>query len=51
MTAKYAYLDKVTERLGELAALAHPVVVAGDLNIAHQNVDIANWKGNLKSAG
>lgn len=51
MTAKYAYLAKVTERLSELATLDRPVVVAGDLNIAHQNVDIANWKGNLKSAG
>lgn len=51
MAAKYAHLDKVTARLAELATAAHPAVVAGDLNIAHQNVDIANWKGNLKNAG
>jgi exodeoxyribonuclease-3 len=51
MDEKYAYLEKVTARLAELAVAEHPVVVAGDLNIAHRNVDIANWKGNLKSAG
>ncbi|HEV6953913.1 MAG TPA: exodeoxyribonuclease III [Promicromonospora sp.] len=51
MVAKYAYLEKVTARLAELAAAPTPSVVAGDLNIAHQNSDIKNWKGNLKSAG
>lgn len=51
MVAKYAYLEKVSTRLAELVALDHPVVVAGDLNIAHTNADIRNWKGNLRSAG
>ena len=51
MDEKYAFLDRVTARLGELAEAGGLVVVAGDLNIAHRNVDIKNWKGNLKSAG
>ncbi|AEG43593.1 exodeoxyribonuclease III [Isoptericola variabilis] len=51
MDAKYAYLDKVTARMTELAAAEHPALVAGDVNIAHRTVDIANWKGNLKNAG
>lgn len=51
MVEKYAYLEKVTARLAELGAAAVPALVAGDLNIAHHNVDIANWKGNLKNAG
>jgi exodeoxyribonuclease-3 len=51
MDEKYAFLDKVTARLGELAQAGGYVVVAGDLNIAHRNVDIKNWKGNLKAAG
>ncbi|MCA5892499.1 endonuclease/exonuclease/phosphatase family protein [Isoptericola sp. NEAU-Y5] len=51
MAAKYAHLDKVTARLAELTSAEHPVLVAGDLNIAHRSVDIANWKGNLKNAG
>lgn len=51
MEAKYAYLERTTARLAELADAAAPVVVAGDINIAHTNADIKNWKGNLKSAG
>jgi exodeoxyribonuclease-3 len=51
MEEKYAFLDRVTARLGELAQGGGLVIVAGDLNIAHRNVDIKNWKGNLKAAG
>lgn len=51
MDQKYAHLEKVTARLTELAESGQHVVVAGDLNIAHTNNDIKNWKGNLKSAG
>ncbi|MEG3615775.1 exodeoxyribonuclease III [Isoptericola haloaureus] len=51
MAAKYAHLDKVSRRLEALAAGPGPVLVAGDVNIAHREVDIANWKGNLKSSG
>ncbi|MEK8225506.1 exodeoxyribonuclease III [Oerskovia sp. M15] len=51
MDEKYAYLEKVTERLRELSVAGGLAVVAGDLNIAHRNVDIKNWKGNQKSAG
>lgn len=28
-----------------------PVVVCGDLNVAHQNIDLKNWKTNQKNAG
>ncbi|WP_240675412.1 exodeoxyribonuclease III [Cellulomonas endophytica] len=46
---KYAYLEHVTARLAALRDTA--AVVAGDLNIAHREVDLKNWKGNLKAAG
>jgi len=51
MDQKYAHLEKVSARLKELAARDQHAVVAGDLNIAHTNDDIKNWKGNLRSAG
>jgi exodeoxyribonuclease-3 len=51
MDEKYAFLDHVSVRLAELMAAGGLVVVGGDLNIAHREVDIKNWKGNLKSAG
>ena len=28
-----------------------PVILCGDLNVAHQNIDLKNWKTNQKNAG
>lgn len=39
----YDYLNSLREK--------HPVVWTGDLNVAHQEIDIWNSKGNQKSAG
>jgi exodeoxyribonuclease III len=51
MEEKYAFLELVSARMAELRASGAYAVVAGDVNIAHQAVDIKNWKGNLKAAG
>lgn len=51
MDEKYAFLELVSARMDELRSAGALAVVAGDVNIAHQNVDIKNWKGNLKAAG
>ena len=52
---KYAFLAGMDQRLELLSATAEQanghVIVCGDFNIAHHEVDIKNWKGNLKSAG
>lgn len=52
---KYAFLAGMDQRLKALHSRATRtnghVIVCGDFNIAHQNVDIKNWKGNLASAG
>jgi exodeoxyribonuclease-3 len=46
--AKYAFLDAMEERMPHLGDLA---LVTGDLNVGHRELDIRNWKGNLKKAG
>ena len=51
MDQKYAMLEAATERLAALREEFDRVVVMGDINIAHTENDIKNWKGNLKSAG
>lgn len=51
MTDKYAFLDVMMERLAALRADGRHVVLTGDINIAHTEWDIKNWKGNKKSAG
>lgn len=51
MEDKYAFLDVMLERLVSLRADGRHVALTGDINIAHREVDIKNWKGNLKNAG
>ena len=48
---KYRFLDVVRERMAKLAADGRHLLVAGDVNIAHREVDLKNWKGNLTHAG
>lgn len=52
---KYAFLKAMERRLTLLRSrakkLGSEVLVSGDFNVARQEVDIKNWKGNLKNAG
>jgi exodeoxyribonuclease III len=48
---KHRFLDAVSSRLAELAADGRHVLLTGDLNVAHREVDLKNWKGNLEKAG
>ncbi|HET9655829.1 MAG TPA: exodeoxyribonuclease III [Kineosporiaceae bacterium] len=48
---KYRFLEVVTRRMAQLAEAGRRAVVCGDLNIAHREVDLKNWKGNLDHAG
>ncbi|MET0989653.1 MAG: exodeoxyribonuclease III [Glaciihabitans sp.] len=48
---KWKFLDAMTERLPQLAAHSKYAVVLGDLNVGHRELDIKNWKGNVKRAG
>ncbi|WP_200847156.1 exodeoxyribonuclease III [Microbacterium sp. 18062] len=49
--AKWAFLDAMTERLPQLSADGALAVVTGDLNVGHRELDIKNWRGNVKKAG
>lgn len=49
--AKWAFLDAMTERMRELATESELAVVTGDLNVGHRELDIKNWKGNVKKSG
>ena len=48
---KHRFLDAITARFDAALARGEHLVVAGDLNIAHHEVDLKNWKGNLGKAG
>jgi exodeoxyribonuclease-3 len=48
---KHRFLDAGYERLRQLAADGRRVLICGDLNVAHREADLKNWRGNLKKSG
>jgi exodeoxyribonuclease-3 len=49
--AKWAFLDAMEKRMPQLQQSTPLAVVMGDLNVGHRELDIRNWKGNVKKAG
>ncbi len=48
--AKFRFLAEMYPHLGQLKA-GREFIVCGDVNIAHQEIDLKNWKGNKKNSG
>ena len=48
---KLSFMERFMPHLRELMASGREVVLCGDWNIAHKEIDLKNWKGNLKNSG
>lgn len=48
--AKYRFLDRIFPHLMQLKA-EREFVLVGDINIAHQAIDLKNWRSNQKNSG
>lgn len=48
---KYVFLDHFFKHLAELAQCGRQVILCGDWNIAHKEIDLKNWKSNQKNSG
>lgn len=48
--AKYRFLDLIYPHLTSLKA-QREFILCGDINIAHREIDLKNWKGNQKNSG
>jgi exodeoxyribonuclease-3 len=49
--AKFRFMEAFLPHLQELKESGREVVICGDWNIAHQERDLKNWKGNKKNSG
>ncbi len=49
--AKFRFLDVFFPQMQALRAEGREIVLCGDWNIAHQAIDLKNWKGNQKNSG
>ena len=48
--AKYRFLSRIHPHLLKLKQ-EREFVLVGDINIAHKEIDLKNWKGNRKNSG
>ncbi|ENO84935.1 exodeoxyribonuclease III [Thauera linaloolentis] len=48
---KFGFMDRFLPHMAALAASGQEVVVCGDWNIAHREIDLKNWKSNQKNSG
>ncbi|WP_372658610.1 exodeoxyribonuclease III [Hydrogenophaga sp.] len=48
--AKYRFLDLMYPHLQALKS-QREFILCGDINIAHQNIDLKNWRSNQKNSG
>lgn len=49
--AKQRFMAEFMHHLRKLVASGREYIIAGDWNIAHKEIDLKNWKGNLKNSG
>lgn len=49
--SKFRFLDAFFPLMKRLRKAGREIVLCGDWNIAHREIDLKNWKGNLKNSG
>ena len=49
--AKYRFLEAFAAHLRELRASGREIILCGDVNIAHREIDLKNWRSNQKNSG
>ncbi|MGE5467874.1 MAG: exodeoxyribonuclease III [Ignavibacteria bacterium] len=49
--AKFRFMDFFFPHLAQLAKEGREIVLCGDWNIAHREIDLKNWKSNQKNSG
>lgn len=49
--SKFRFLDVFMPHLAKLRASGREIVFCGDVNIAHKEIDLKNWRSNQKNSG
>ena len=48
---KFSFMERFLPHMAALSASGQEIVVCGDWNIAHREIDLRNWKSNQKNSG
>lgn len=49
--AKFHFMDQFFPFLGRLGKSGREIILCGDWNIAHKEIDLKNWRSNQKNSG
>ena len=49
--AKFRFMRKFMPHLAKLKVSGREILICGDWNIAHKEIDLKNWRGNRKNSG
>jgi len=49
--SKFRFLEAFLPHLAALRRARREIILCGDWNIAHQSIDLKNWRGNQKNSG
>ncbi len=49
--AKYRFLNTFKKYLEKISKSKRKYIICGDWNIAHKEIDLKNWKSNMKNSG
>jgi exodeoxyribonuclease-3 len=49
--SKFRFLDEFLPHLAQLRRTGREIILCGDWNIAHKEIDLKNWRSNRKSSG
>ncbi|MEI6095838.1 MAG: exodeoxyribonuclease III [Gammaproteobacteria bacterium] len=48
---KFQVLERFAQQMEALKSNGNELIICGDYNIAHRNIDLKNWRGNQKNSG
>lgn len=50
-TIKYDFLNRYAQHLKSIREQSRDLIICGDWNIAHREIDLKNWRANQKNSG
>ncbi len=51
LAIKFSFMERFIGPLRRLAQSGRDVILCGDWNVAHKEIDLKNWRGNRKNSG
>lgn len=51
LAVKFRFMEQIIQPLYELICSGREVIICGDWNVAHKEIDLRNWRSNRKNSG